>query len=81
MNTYKNYNNIKNLEDIEEGFHNILNRDLALRALLFSMVFYIVSSPVVIYHIKKRLPVNLVETLIVQALLFGILFYIINSHL
>ena len=66
-------------DDTLEGF-NTLNKDIALRALLFAMVFYIVSSPVIVQAIESRVPHNL-ETVLIQAILFGITFYLISTNL
>ncbi len=73
-------NNFKDVDqDNEEGFSTI-NKDIALRGLLFAMVFYIVSSPVIVQAIESRVP-RTIETTLIQAILFGVTFYLINSHL
>lgn len=78
MDYQNNFDDVRN-DDTLEGF-NTLNKDIALRALLFAMVFYIVSSPVIVNAIESRLPHNL-ETVLVQAILFGITFYLISTNL
>jgi hypothetical protein len=56
------------------------NKDLALKALLFSMVFYILVSQFIIQYIKNIIPKTF-ELEFIQAILFGIIFYLISIHL
>ena len=72
-------NSLENINDVEEGF-SAVNKDIALKGLLFAMVFYIVSSPVIIQSIEQYLP-KTIETLLVQSILFGIVFYLISINL
>ena len=58
-------------DDNKEGFINY-NRDLALKALLFGMVFYILVSPYVILNIKKLI-LPTIEFELIQSILFTIL--------
>jgi len=58
-----------------EGFS--MDQELALRSLLFSLVFYILMTPNITRFLDKYLPKS-VEVLAVQALLFGLLYYIIS---
>jgi hypothetical protein len=67
------------LEYIEEGF-SIYNKDIGLKTLLFSMLFYIIISKYVITIIKKNIPASF-EVEFIQAIVFGIAFYIININL
>jgi len=62
-----------------EGFSK-LNKDLALKGLLFAMVFYIINSPVITNMLKKNMLPSL-ETLAVQSIMFGVTFYLISIHL
>jgi len=61
---------------IEADFASI-NKDTALRALLFGMVFYILSSPIVSMNIAKYVPMRL-EGHLIGAVLFACIFYIIS---
>lgn len=65
--------------DLEEGFINY-NKDLMLKALLFSMVVYIVISPYISLHIKKLIPTTF-EVELIQAIIFGLTFYLISINL
>lgn len=67
-------------QDIEEGFCN-LNQDIALKAIIFSMLFYIVDSKLVAKLIYNYLPVKLFGTELLKALLFAIIFYIISVNI
>lgn len=69
---------MNNLE-VEEGFSEF-NKDLALKGLLFAMVFYIINSPVVTNLLSKKLLPSM-ETLAVQSVIFGFIFYLISIHL
>jgi hypothetical protein len=54
-----------------------VNKDVALRSLLFAMVFYILSSPIVAIYINKVSPFR-IEIQLVNAVLFMIIFYVIS---
>ena len=54
-----------------------INKDVALRSLLFAMVFYILSSPVVAIYINKVSPFR-IEIQLVNAFLFMVIFYVIS---
>ena len=54
-----------------------INKDVALRALLFAMVFYILSSPIVAIYINKVSPFR-IEIQLVNAFLFMVIFYVIS---
>ena len=54
-----------------------VNKDVALRSLLFAMVFYILSSPIVAIYINKISPFR-IEIQLVNAVLFMIIFYVIS---
>lgn len=73
-------NNINNnIEDLQEGF-SIYNKDIGLKTLLFSMLFYVIISKYLTNLIKQNIPASF-ELEFIQALLFGIFFYIININL
>lgn len=62
-----------------EGF-SYLNEDIVLRTILFSMLYYIISSKVV-YHLLSTNIRNLVDISLLQTLLFALFFYLISLHL
>jgi len=59
----------------EEGFN--MDQELALRSLLFSLIFYILATPQIVKILDQYLPRN-IETLAVQAIVFGLLYYVIS---
>jgi hypothetical protein len=59
---------------------SLLNKDIALRALLFAMVFYILSSPVIAIYINKYSPIK-VEVQLINAILFALIFYVISVNI
>ena len=61
-----------------EGFS--MDRELALRSLLFTLVFYLIASPQTGEMFNGLLPRG-VDILIVQALLFSLVFYLVSSYL
>lgn len=63
----------KNIEDEL----SVVNKDIALRALLFAIIYYIITSPLVLNVIDKYSPVS-VETLIIQSIIFGLVYYFLN---
>jgi len=67
-------------QDNEETLFE-LNKDIALKALLFSMVFYIIDSKLINKIIEKCLPTKLIEKQILKSILFALIFYIIMSQL
>lgn len=69
-------NRVYQTNQIEEGFS--MDQELALRSLLFSLVFYILMTPNITRFLEKYLPKS-VEVLAVQALLFGLLYYLISN--
>ena len=67
-------------EEIEEGFCTI-NQDIALKTIIFAMLFYIVDSKLVNKLICNFLPTKLIDINFLKALIFGILFYIISINI
>jgi len=55
------------------------NKHSLLKTLLFSMIFYILVSPLIAVYIKKIIPFQ-IEIQVIQAFLFGIIFYIITIN-
>lgn len=62
-----------------EGF-SYLNEDIVLRTILFSMLYYIISSKVV-YHLLSTNIRNLIDISLLQTFLFALFFYLISLHL
>ena len=54
--------------------------DLALKSLLFALLFYVVSSPVIYDYLNRNLPKGL-EVLAIQSVMFALSFYLINLYL
>ena len=63
----------KNIEDEL----SVVNKDVVLRAVLFAIIYYIITSPLVSNVIDKYSPVS-VETLIIQSIIFGSVYYFLN---
>ena len=61
-----------------EGFS--MDREIALRSLLFTLVFYLLASPQTAELFYGFLPKS-VDVLIVQALLFSLVFYLVSQYL
>jgi len=55
-----------------------INQDIALKSLIFGMLFYIIASPLFVRYLDRFLPVGF-DTVVIQASLFGILYYLIES--
>lgn len=60
---------------------NFLVKDVALKALLFGMVFYILNSKLINKFLSCLDGFPWIEKNLVQALLFGVVFYIISVNL
>lgn len=58
-----------------------LNKDIALKALLFGMVFYIIDSKLLNKVIEKCLPTQLIEKQLLKSIVFALVFYLIMSQL
>ncbi len=61
-----------------EGFS--VDRELALRCLLFTLVFYLVASPQTSDFFIPYLP-KAFDVLIIQSLVFAIVFYLVSLYL
>ena len=61
-----------------EGFS--VDRELALRCLLFTLVFYLVASPQTADFFLPYLP-KAFDILIIQSLVFSIVFYLVSLYL
>lgn len=60
---------------------NFLVKDVALKALLFGMVFYILNSKLINKLLSCLDNFPWIERNVVQAVLFGIVFYVISINL
>ena len=66
-----------------ESFRNNtpwLSYDILLKAILFSLVFYLVASDMVCLVLNKYLP-KCIDKLLVQSFIFGLAFYVISSQI
>lgn len=70
--------NYKN--DVEEGFSYMV-KDVALKALLFGMVFYIINSNLISKLLSCVERFNFIEKNFVQAVLFALVYYVISINL
>ena len=61
-----------------EGFS--MDRELALRSLLFTLVFYLLASPQTGELFVGFLPKG-VDVLVIQALMFSLVFYFVSTYL
>lgn len=64
--------------DIDEGFGNGINQDIALKTIIFSMLFYIIDTKLINKLIENYLPIKLLGKEFIKALLFGLIFYLIS---
>ena len=62
-------------------FSNLIVKDVALKALLFSMVFYIINSNLMnkILQCLDRFPY--IDKNVIQSIVFGLVFYFISVNL
>ena len=61
-----------------EGFS--MDKEIALRSLLFTLVFYLIASPQTSEIFIDYLPKS-VDILIIQSLIFSFVFYIVSMYL
>lgn len=75
--------NLNHSEQIKEGFSSgdYIVKDIALKALLFAMVFYIINSNLMGKLLVCVERTGFIEKNFVQALLFGVVFYLISINL
>jgi len=55
-----------------------INQDIALKSLIFGMIFYVVASPIFSEYLDRFLPLGF-DTIVIQAILFAILYYLVES--
>jgi hypothetical protein len=71
-------NRVDYQEDVEEGFSNGINQDIALKAIIFSMLFYIVDSKLLAKLIENYTPIKLFGRDLIKAMIFALFFYFIS---
>ena len=71
---------VNNDSDLEDNGPFKIDNQLFLKAILFSMVYYIISTPLLKLELKKSIP-PFIDIHFFQALLFGCIFYVIIIYL
>ncbi len=61
-----------------EGFS--MDKEVALRSLLFTLVFYLIASPQTADLFTSYLPRS-VDVLIVQSIIFSLIYYLVSLYL
>jgi hypothetical protein len=61
--------------------YNFIAKDIALKALLFSMLFYIINSNLLHKVLQCLDKYPLIDKNFIQAVLFGLVFYFISINL
>jgi len=62
-------------------YTNFIVKDVALKALLFSMIFYIMNSTLVNKLLQCLDKYQFIERNFVQSILFGLVYYMISVNL
>ena len=62
-------------------YTNFIVKDVALKALLFSMVFYIMNTPLINKLLQCLDKYQFIERNFVQSILFGLVYYMISINL
>jgi len=62
-------------------YTNFIIKDVALKALLFAMVFYIMNSNLINKLLQCLDKYQFIEKNFIQAILFGLVFYMISVNL
>lgn len=82
MDSKLDYQNEIDINNSSKSLHlNFLVKDVALKALLFGMVFYILNSKLIIKLLSCLDGYPWIEKNLVQAVLFGLVFYLISVNL
>ena len=82
MNPKLDYQNEIDTSNTGTSLHlNFLVKDVALKALLFGMVFYILNSKLINKLLSCLDGFPWIERNLVQAVLFGVVFYVISVNL
>jgi len=70
-----------NYQNELSSYTNFIVKDVALKALLFSMVFYIMNSNLVNKLLQCLDKYQFIEKNFIQSILFGLVFYMISVNL
>jgi hypothetical protein len=62
-------------------YTNFIVKDVALKALLFSMVFYIMNTPLINKLLQCLDKYQFIERNFVQSIMFGLVYYMISINL
>ena len=73
-------NNVNTAEGFEPVTGELFNSNIILKTILFSMLFYIINSPVV-SHLLARNMRNIIDINLLQTLLFALGFYLMTLYL
>jgi len=77
-----NTNTNTNTNKKEPDYHiNFITKDVALKALLFGMVFYIINSKLMNKLLSCLDKYPWIEKNLIQAIIFSIVFYLISINL
>ena len=77
MSEQSNMNN----QNVLSPFTNLIVKDVALKALLFSMVFYIINSNLMNKFLQFLDKFPFIEKNFIQSIIFGLVFYFISVNL
>jgi len=75
-----NINTMNTESDKQSNVGNALikiNHDIALKSLIFGMIFYVIASPFFVKILDKFLPIGF-DTVVIQATLFAAIYYIVE---
>ena len=82
MDTTRITNTNTNTNKKEPEYHiNFITKDVALKALLFGMVFYIINSKLINKLLSCLDKYPWIEKNLIQAIIFSIVFYLISINL
>jgi len=82
MDTTRITNTNTNTNKKEPDYHiNFITKDVALKALLFGMVFYIINSKLMNKLLSCLDQYPWIEKNLIQAIIFSIVFYFISINL
>lgn len=66
--------------EIKEGFSYVV-KDVALKSILFGMVFYIINSDLMNKLLKCLDGIRFIEKNLIQSIIFALVFYLISINL
>jgi len=66
--------------EIQEGFSYVV-KDVALKAILFGMVFYIINSDLMNKLLKCLDGIRFIEKNFIQSIIFALVYYLISINL